>query len=81
MAISVTDFKNTCLDVIRRVEKTGRPISITRRGKVVASISPSLVSAAKQAMSPLQQLRAMGNRLIAEPGESVVQEKDLEALR
>jgi prevent-host-death family protein len=80
MAISVTDFKNSCLDVIRRVERTGRPISITRRGKVVASISPS-VFAAKQAMSPLQQLRAMGNRLIAKPGESVVYEKDLEALR
>jgi prevent-host-death family protein len=81
MAISVTDFKNSCLDVIRRVEKTGRAISITRRGKVVARISPSLAAAEKQAMSPLEQLRSMGNRLLAEPGESVVQDKDFEALR
>jgi prevent-host-death family protein len=80
MAISVTNFKNSCLDVIRRVEKTGRAISITRRGKVVARISPSL-SAGKQTMSPLEQLRSMGNRLVAEPGESVVQDKDFEALR
>jgi prevent-host-death family protein len=32
MAISVTKFKNSCLDVIRRVETTGQSVSITRRG-------------------------------------------------
>ena len=81
MAISVTEFKNTCLDVIRRVEKTGQPVSITRRGKVVARISPSLTAAADRNLAPWEQLRAMGGRLIAKPGESAVLTKDFEALR
>lgn len=81
MAISVTEFKNTCLDVIRRVEKTGQPVSITRRGKVVARIGPSLIATAESNLAPWEQLRALGGRLIAKPGESVVRSKDFEALR
>ena len=38
MDISVTDFKQRCLDLIRRVEQTGRTVTITRRGKVVRRI-------------------------------------------
>jgi hypothetical protein len=30
MAISVSKFKNSCLDVIRRLEATGQSVSITR---------------------------------------------------
>ncbi len=81
MAISVTEFKNTCLEVIRRVEKTGQPVSITRRGKVVARISPSLAASADRNLPPWEQLRAMGGRLIANPHESAVLAKDFEALR
>jgi prevent-host-death family protein len=40
MDISVTNFKWRCLETIRRVEKTGKPVSITRRGKVVARLQP-----------------------------------------
>jgi antitoxin (DNA-binding transcriptional repressor) of toxin-antitoxin stability system len=40
MAISVTRFKNSCLDVIRCVETTGQSVSITRRGKVAARLAP-----------------------------------------
>lgn len=81
MAISVTEFKNTCLEVIRRVEKTGQPVSITRRGKVVVRISPSLTTAADRKVPPWEQLRGLGGRLIATPHESAVLAKDLEALR
>ena len=81
MAISVTEFKNTCLEVIRRVEKTGQPVSITRRGKVVARISPALAASADRKLPPWEQLRAMGGRLIAKPHESAVRAKDFDALR
>jgi prevent-host-death family protein len=38
--ISTTDFKYRCLEIIRRVEETGKPINITRHGKVVVRLSP-----------------------------------------
>ena len=81
MAISVTELKNTCLDVIRRVEKTGQPVSITRHGKIVARISPSPAGNSDRNLAPWEQLRAQGGRLLAKPGDSVVLAKELEALR
>jgi prevent-host-death family protein len=81
MAISVTKFKNSCLDVIRRVETTGQAISITRRGKVVACLAPSSQSVQGVAVKPWQQLRTLGGALLAEPGESVIRDEDFEALR
>jgi prevent-host-death family protein len=81
MAISVTKFKNSCLDVIRRVEATGQPVSITRRGKVVARLAPSFQATQIEDAKPWQQLRALGGELLAEPSESVVREEDFEALR
>ncbi len=41
MDITVTEFKHHCLEIIRRVEKTGKPVAITRRGKVVVRLNPS----------------------------------------
>jgi prevent-host-death family protein len=81
MAISVTKFKNSCLDVIRRVETTGQSVSITRRGKVVARLAPSFQASQGVDAKPWQQLRALGGELLAEPGESVIREEDFEALR
>jgi prevent-host-death family protein len=81
MAISVTKFKNSCLDVIRRVETTGQAVAITRRGKVVARIAPSFESAKSSALKPWEQLRSLGGRLVATPGESVASDKEFEALR
>ena len=81
MAISVSKFKNSCLDVIRRVEATGQSVSITRRGKVVARLAPSFQVTESVDAKPWQQLRALGGELLAEPSESVVREEDFEALR
>ena len=81
MAISVSKFKNSCLDVIRRVEATGQAVSITRRGKVVARLAPSFQATQSVDAKPWQQLRALGGALLAEPSESVVREEDFEALR
>jgi antitoxin (DNA-binding transcriptional repressor) of toxin-antitoxin stability system len=38
--ISVSKFKATCLAVLERVRKTGRPIRVTRFGQVIAEINP-----------------------------------------
>jgi prevent-host-death family protein len=81
MDISVTEFKQRCLEIIRRVEKTGQVVAITRRGKVVARVGPSSAASASGTRKPWEQLRSLGGRLLAEPGESVLRDEDFEALR
>ena len=81
MDISVTDFKHRCLEIIRQVEESGRPVAITRRGKVVARLQPALRGSDMQHLEPWERLRAMGGRLLAAPGESVLGDKEFDALR
>ena len=81
MDISVTEFKHRCLEIVRRVEKTGKPVTITRRGRAVAQLTPSLRAQSGDALKPWERLRAMGGRILAEPGESVLRDEDFEALR
>jgi len=79
--LTVSKFKNSCLDVIRRVEVTGQSVSITRRGKIVARLAPSFTAAHSVDVKPWHELRALGGRLLAAPNESVLIEEDFEALR
>lgn len=81
MDISVTEFKQHCLEIIRRVERSGHTVAITRRGKVVARLQPSSPLTAPRGLKPWEHLRALGGRLIAGPGESVITDEDFEALR
>ena len=82
MDISVTEFKHRCLEIIRRVEESGKPVAITRRGKVVAgALNPSASSIEPSRLKPWEQLRALGGRLRATPSESVLRDEDFEALR
>jgi prevent-host-death family protein len=39
-ALAIPKFKATCLSVLENVNKTGRPVRITRFGKPVAEIVP-----------------------------------------
>jgi prevent-host-death family protein len=41
MAISVTELKARCLELVHEVEAKGKPMLITRRGKVVARLVPA----------------------------------------
>lgn len=43
--IAVSKFKATCLAVLQRVKKTGRPVRITRFGKPVAGVVPPRIAA------------------------------------
>jgi len=38
--IVISEFKAKCLAILRRVQETGRPIVVTRRGERVAEIHP-----------------------------------------
>jgi prevent-host-death family protein len=81
MDISVTDFRQRCLEIIRSVERTGKPVVITRRGKVVARLNPAGPPGGPRGIEPWEQLRMLGGRLLAAPGESVLRDEDFEALR
>ena len=80
MDMSVIEFKHHCLEIIRRVEKTGKSVTITRRGKVVVRLIPS-GAAGHGDLKPWEQLRALGGRLLANAGESVLHDEDFKALR
>jgi prevent-host-death family protein len=80
MDISVTEFKQRCLEIIHTVERSGRPVTITRRGKVVARLQPGGPATIAPGQ-PWEQLRALGGRLLAHPEESVLRDEDFEALR
>jgi antitoxin (DNA-binding transcriptional repressor) of toxin-antitoxin stability system len=79
MDISVTDFKAHCLDLIRKVEESGKAITIRRRGQVVARLEPA--SAAEDDGKPWEKLRALGGRAHVKAHESVWADEDFEALR
>lgn len=39
--IPITQFKATCLSVMDRVRRTGRPVRVTRFGRPVADVVPT----------------------------------------
>lgn len=38
--IVISEFKAKCLGILRRVQQTGRPVVVTRRGQRIAEIHP-----------------------------------------
>lgn len=79
MDISITAFRQRCLELIRHVEKTGRSVTILRRGKPVARLGAAGSAGGGAALSPLAQARAWGGTLLATPEESALLDKDFEA--
>jgi len=79
MDISVTQFRASCLELIRRIEIGGEPVDIKRRGKVVARLTPA-PKAGKAAPKAWEVLRGSGE-LKAEPEESMIDEAEFEASR
>jgi prevent-host-death family protein len=79
MTISVTELKARCLEIIREVEREQKVVEIMRRGQVVARLLPA--SAASRAKAkPWEQLRGTGE-LLGPPEQSVLEQRDFEALR
>lgn len=77
-AVSVSEFKLHCLDVIRRVEQEGMAVDLTRRGKVVARLVPT--AAAPYGTPTWLRLRGHG-RLCTRPEESVLDADAFNATR
>lgn len=78
IAVSVTEFKAHCLDMIRQVETAGAAVDLTRHGKVVARLVPT--AAATQGTPPWLRLRGCG-ALRGRPEESVLDDAEFEAHR
>lgn len=78
LAVSVTEFKARCLDVIRQVEQGSTTVDLTRHGKVVARLVPT--PSAAQGVSAWLRLRGRG-QLASAPEESVLDASDFEAMR
>lgn len=82
MDISVSRFKQACLDVVRQVESTRQPVTITRRGKVVARLSPASTSKAGSSLPPWERVRAVHPATCRfEPEESVAGAEEFDAAR
>jgi prevent-host-death family protein len=78
MDISVSELKQRCLEVVREVETSGKPVAITRRGRVVAQLEPASPAGAPRG-KPWERMRGRGKWLAA-PGETFVRKKDLKGL-
>ena len=78
IAVSVSEFKAHCLDVIRQVEQAGAAVDLTRRGKIVARLVPTTPT--PQGLPAWLRLRGQGT-LGAAPEDSVMDDADFEALR
>ena len=77
-AVSVSEFKAHCLDMIRQVERAGTAVDLVRRGKVVARLVPT--APASRGTPTWTRLRGRG-ALKAAPEESVLEAADFDALR
>jgi antitoxin (DNA-binding transcriptional repressor) of toxin-antitoxin stability system len=79
MDISITEFKSRCLAIIRSLEKDGKRVRITRRGRIVAELSVSSMSRSP-ALEPWRRLRGSG-KLKVDAGESVLHDREFDAWR
>jgi prevent-host-death family protein len=74
--LPVAEFKARCLALIERVRERGEPITITKRGRVVARLVP----AGDEDERPWLALRGHG-RWTGDPFAPVVDERDVEVLK
>ena len=76
MRIAAAEFKAKCLALLDRVSEDGQPITITKRGRVVARLVP----AEDQDERPWLRIRGRA-RWTGDPIAPVVDEDEIDALR
>ena len=76
LIVPAAEFKAKCLALIDRVRERGEPITITKRGRVVAR----LVAAGDEDERPWLALRGRG-RWTGDPFAPVVEEREIVVLR
>ncbi len=77
-AIAISKFKATCLEVLERVRRTGKPVLVTRFGKPVAEVVPPRVP-----KRPKRWLGSMAGtaRIVGDIVSPASDESDWEALK
>ena len=76
MRIAAAEFKAKCLALLDRVSQDGQPITITKRGRVVARLVP----AEDQDERPWLRIRGRA-RWTGDPFAPAVDEDEIDALR
>jgi len=76
MSMPASEFKARCLALIDQVHERGEPVTITKRGRVVAALVP----AGETDERPWMRVRGVVHWR-GDPFEPVVDESDVEALR
>jgi prevent-host-death family protein len=76
MTVTATEFKARCLSLMERVRKTGKSILITKRGRVIAQLTPPPPGKTKPWLRLRGSIASMGDVL-----SPVVREDEIEALR
>jgi prevent-host-death family protein len=76
--IAISKFKATCLAVLERVRKTGKPVLVTRFGEPVAEVGPPPVTG-----RPHRELGSMRGtaRIVGDIVSPASDEDDWEVLR
>lgn len=77
-AMSISEFKATCLAVLETVRRTGEPVLVTKRGEPIAEVVP--------ASRPASQKRRLGalsgtGRIVGDLTSPVAGEDEWEAWR
>ena len=75
--ISISKFKATCLELLRKVRDTGLPILVTKHGEPIAEVRPPVPP--RRAESPVGCMK--GRVAILGDIISPVSEKDWEVLK
>ncbi len=76
MKLAASEFKAKCLSLLDRVHDDGEPITITKRGRVVARLVP----AGEADRRPWLRVRHTA-RWHGDPFDPVVKEREIEALK
>ena len=75
--VTISKFKATCLALLDQVNRTGRPILVTRRGEPIAEIVPP--AAHGEGRSWLGSLASTG-RIVGDIVSSAADESDWESV-
>lgn len=76
--VSASEFKARCLRLIDEMQKDGVPVTVTKRGKVVAELTPKRDDAREPVIG---MLRSPEYRFDWDPEEPATDPSDWEALR
>ncbi len=75
--INASDFKAQCLAILDRVQSTGEPVLILKRGRPVAELLP-----AKRSQAEYPQMELEGTvTIVGDIIEPVIPEEDWDCLR